>query len=68
MEQLDLKVGGMTCGGCVNSVTRALHAVPGVKKAEVDLAAGQAKVSYDAAQTSPAALRQAIEAAGFEVD
>lgn len=68
MEQLDLRVGGMTCGGCVNSVTRALNAVPGVKQAEVDLAAGQATVTYDAAQTSPASLRQAVEAAGFDVD
>lgn len=67
MEQFETKVSGMTCGGCVNSVTRALNAVPGVKQAEVDLATGQASVDFDAAQTSPAALREAIVAAGFDV-
>ncbi len=67
MEQFETKVSGMTCGGCVNSVTRALKAVPGVTQAEVDLAAEQATVTYDAAQTSPAALREAIVAAGFDV-
>ncbi len=66
METVDLKIGGMTCSGCVNSVTRALQAVPGVKQADVDLAAGQATVNYDAEATSPAALREAIKAAGFD--
>ena len=66
MEKVDLKVGGMTCGGCVSSVTRALQAVSGVKQADVDLAEGRATVSYDAAITSPARLREAIAAAGFD--
>lgn len=66
MEKSDLKIGGMTCSGCVNSVTRALTAVPGVTRADVDLAAARATVTYDAAKTSPAALRAVIEAAGFE--
>ena len=37
METITLKVGGMTCGGCVASVTRVLKATPGVDEAVVRL-------------------------------
>ena len=37
MEQTTLTIGGMTCGGCVATVTRVLRAVPGVASAEVSL-------------------------------
>ena len=33
-----LNVSGMTCGGCANSVTRAVHGVDKDAKVEVDLA------------------------------
>jgi copper chaperone len=67
MENVTLNVQGMTCGGCVASVTRVLKAVPGVTDAAVTLQPGLAKVSYDPARTQPAALRAAIEDAGFDV-
>ncbi|MCW5626494.1 MAG: heavy-metal-associated domain-containing protein [Burkholderiales bacterium] len=65
METTTLNVGGMTCGGCVGSVTRVLQSSPGVTAAEVSLDRGEAKITFDPAVTSPAALRKAIEAAGF---
>ena len=37
METLTLNIGGMTCGGCVKSVTRILENTEGVAKAEVSL-------------------------------
>lgn len=43
-EALVLSVSGMTCGGCANTLTRVLSRVPGVTRAEVDLASGRAKV------------------------
>ena len=36
METTILKIDGMTCGGCVASVTRVLKAIPGVEQADVD--------------------------------
>jgi copper chaperone len=66
METLTLRVEGMTCQGCVRSVTKVLHGVPGVRRAEVSLERAQATVEFDPAQASPAALRQAIEAAGYQ--
>ena len=66
METTTFKVSGMTCGGCVRSVTQVLKAVPGVSAAEVSLERGEATVSFDPAQASVAQLRGAIEDAGYE--
>ena len=66
METLELKIEGMTCGGCVSSVTRTLQGVPGVHKVDVSLAEAKARITYDPAKAGPAAFRQAVERAGFE--
>jgi len=66
METAVLKVNGMTCGGCVRSVTNVLKALPGVADADVSLEKSQAKVTFDPTRTSPGALRKAIEDAGYE--
>lgn len=66
MTKILLQIGGMTCGGCVASVTKVLKAVPGVADVAVNLQAGTADVAFDAARASPQALRAAIEAAGYD--
>ena len=67
METITMNVRGMTCGGCVASVTRVLKAVPGVTDATVTLQPGAAKVTFDPARTGIPALRAAITDAGFDV-
>jgi len=37
METLTLNIEGMTCGGCVKSVTRILEGVEGVKDVRLNL-------------------------------
>ena len=64
MEQLKLQVSGMSCGGCVNSVTKALQAVPGVAEVKVTLESGEVLVS---GMPDAAACKAAIESAGFDV-
>jgi copper chaperone len=66
MENTVVKVGGMSCGGCVKSVTAALQAVAGVRSAEVSLQAGEAKVDYDPSRATRAELVRAVEEAGFD--
>ena len=66
METIVLKVNGMTCGGCVRSVGNVLKAVPGVTSTEVSLEKSEAKVTFDPAVANQAALRKAIEDAGYE--
>ncbi|GAC1462514.1 MAG: hypothetical protein PVSMB8_16340 [Vulcanimicrobiaceae bacterium] len=67
MENATLNVTGMTCQGCVASVTRVLKAVPGVSDVVVSLQPGTAKVAFDAARTSLPVLKAAIEDAGYDV-
>ena len=67
MEKVTLKVEGMTCGGCVASVTRVLQAVGGVDDVAVTLVPGQAEITFDPARTGVPALRAAVEGAGFDV-
>ncbi|HTH95744.1 MAG TPA: heavy metal-associated domain-containing protein [Rhodocyclaceae bacterium] len=61
-----LNIQGMTCGGCVRSVTNALQGADGVEKADVSLSDSKATVAYDPAQTSPQALAELIDDIGFE--
>jgi copper chaperone len=61
-----LAVDGMTCSGCVRSVTNAVTGVAGVAKVDVSLATNSATVEFDAASTSPGAIVEAIVEAGFE--
>lgn len=67
METVTLKVNGMSCGGCVANVTRVLKATPGVSNAVVRLDARDATVTFDPRETNPAALKSAIETAGYDV-
>ena len=67
MENTTLNIRGMTCQGCVASVTRVLKAVPGVTDVAVTLQPGTARIAYDATRTTESALKAAIEDAGYAV-
>ncbi len=62
----EFSVGGMSCGGCVKSVTRAVSQLPGVRAVDVSLEKKLATIEYDGTAVAPAAIVAAIEAAGFE--
>lgn len=66
MESITLNVEGMTCGGCVKSVTRILENTDGVAKAEVSLGNKSAVIEFDATKTNVDALIEAIEDGGFD--
>ena len=67
MDHATLKVTGMTCQGCVASVTRVLKAVPGVSEVTVELNPGTAKIAYDKSLATLPVLKAAIEDAGYDV-
>ena len=66
MQTTQIKVEGMTCGGCVASVKRARQQIEGVQQVDVSLEQAQARVEYDPARVNESALRAAIEDAGFD--
>lgn len=67
MQTIELMVDGMTCEGCANAVRRAVGQLDGVQQVDVDLPGKRVRVRYDSARTSPGAIRERIEAAGYEV-
>ena len=50
MTSLNLKIDGMSCGGCVNHVQKALRALDGVEVEQVRV--GSAQLQYDPAKRS----------------
>ena len=67
MDNAKFGVQGMSCQGCVASVTRVLKAVPGVANVSVTLQPGSASVDYDASRTNVDALKAAVKDAGYGV-
>lgn len=65
VAQIELALEGMTCASCVNRVETALHAVPGVLRADVNLATGRAQVEHLAGQGDAAALIAATTRLGY---
>lgn len=63
-----LRIKGMACTSCSESVERALAAADGVKKAVVGLALEEAKVHFDPNVTTPKKIIEVVEDAGFGGD
>jgi copper chaperone len=64
MSEKTFLISGMSCGGCVNSLTRVLRTVPGIEPLKVEV--GKASLRLD--DTVPAgAVKAAVERAGFEL-
>jgi Cu+-exporting ATPase len=64
-ETISLSISGMTCASCVARVEKALHKVPGVTAASVNLATEKAQVKA-AGGVDAAALIAAVSKAGYE--
>lgn len=65
--ETQIRIEGMSCGGCVASVTRKLQAEAGVQDVQVTLQPGSAHICFDPALTSQEKLESLIEEAGFDV-
>jgi copper chaperone len=63
MRQATLYIEGMSCGHCLNAVSRALGGVPGVRIDAIRI--GRADVSYDENTTGPSQLEGAVADAGY---
>lgn len=66
MNEVTIKVEGMSCGGCVKNVSGVLQALAGVEAVQVSLETASATVRHDPAKVSVEALRAAVEDAGFD--
>lgn len=67
-KTIKLKVTGMSCGGCVNTVRKALEGIDGVISATVDLDSGSAEVKIGRDDLDPGQLKSAITTVGYGVE
>lgn len=61
----DIAIEGMTCTGCENTICTSIEKIPGVKSVTASHADGMAIVEYDAGKVDTAALKAAVDAAGY---
>ncbi|NXH90456.1 ATP7B ATPase, partial [Edolisoma coerulescens] len=61
-----IKIDGMTCNSCVQSIEGAISQRKGVQRVAVSLAGSSGTIHYDPAVTSGEDLRAAIEDMGFD--
>lgn len=67
MEKIELNVMGMSCSHCKNAVKKAVSALEGVTKVDVDLPGKKVAVEYQADKVKPADFKAAIEDQGYDV-
>ncbi|MDD1679480.1 MAG: heavy metal translocating P-type ATPase [Methanomicrobiales archaeon] len=65
-ERAVIKVGGMVCASCVETIEAALRALDGVMEAWVNLGIERAYVTYNPHQVTMEDMRRAIEEAGYQ--
>ncbi|RDX75284.1 Copper-transporting ATPase RAN1, partial [Mucuna pruriens] len=67
-KRIQVRITGMTCAACSNSVETALRSVNGVANASVALLQNKADVVFDPTLVKDEDIKNAIEDAGFEAE
>ncbi len=65
MSDKTYTISGMSCGGCVNSLTRVLKSVPGIEPLKIEV--GKAQLRIDDTRVTTQTVKDAVARAGFEV-
>ncbi|MEO1432734.1 MAG: heavy metal translocating P-type ATPase [Cyanobacteria bacterium J06633_8] len=65
MKTLSLKLRGMSCAGCANTIEKVINSVPGVRECNVNFAIEQATVKYNPEKTDIQQIQNAVDAAGY---
>ncbi|MFA8439798.1 copper chaperone CopZ [Pueribacillus sp. YX66] len=62
-----IKVQGMSCNHCVNSVEGSVGKLAGVSSVKVNLQAGEVSVEFDNKQTTLEKIKETIEEQGYDI-
>ncbi|MBV6627822.1 MAG: copper-translocating P-type ATPase [Rivularia sp. (in: Bacteria)] len=65
MDTTTLKLRGMSCASCANSIEETINSVPGVSECNVNFGAEQATVKYNPQETGIKQIQDAVDAAGY---
>ncbi len=61
-----VRIGGMTCASCSQTIENALRKTEGVVEANVNLASEKAVITYDVEETNYETIRDIIESTGYK--
>ncbi len=67
LKRTAVRIGGMHCAGCVNSIQSFVVGLDGVKKCEVNLASEKALIEFDPLSVNMSKIEKAIQDAGYKV-
>ncbi|MGQ0376789.1 MAG: heavy metal translocating P-type ATPase, partial [Nitrososphaerota archaeon] len=67
LKKTVIKIGGMHCAGCVNTIQNFVSNLNGVKKCEVNLATEKASLEFDPSSVDFTTIEKAIREAGYKV-
>jgi copper chaperone CopZ len=67
ISTLTLKIGGMTCTGCEQTICKAVGELAGVTAVTASYTDSVATVKYNAALIAPADISKKIDAVGYKV-
>jgi Cu+-exporting ATPase len=65
-REATMRVGGMVCATCVQTIEAALRVLPGVASATVNLGTEKAYVTYNPSVTGISEMKKAIEDTGYQ--
>ncbi len=68
MEQVTLKVQGMSCGHCVNSIEGSVGELHGVSKVKVHLEKGTVDVEFNNQEVTLEKIKETIDDQGYDVN
>jgi len=66
-QTISLKITGMTCATCVQTIEKALNKKEGIYRANVNLALETATIEYNPAQISLEGIKKVIRNVGYDV-
>ncbi|MBF2026971.1 MAG: copper-translocating P-type ATPase [Oscillatoriales cyanobacterium C42_A2020_001] len=65
MENAILKLRGMSCASCANTIETAIRSLPGVSACSVNFGAEVATITYNPRQTNVKAIQTAVDEVGY---
>ncbi len=68
MDNQVIKVMGMSCDHCVQTITKAVEGINGIARVQVDLEKKQVTVGFEENQTDLKTISAKIVEAGFETE
>lgn len=68
MKEIELKIEGMHCTGCLNRLEKVLNNIEGVTSAQVNFDEKSAIVNFDEGKVTIEKIKENIEDAGFTAE